>query len=326
MLPPLVFSPFARPQVWGGRLLADRLNKSLPAGVFGESWELSDHPLHVSRVKSGPLAGVSLHELWETRRKELVGDQSVWQQRRVPGDRFPLLIKFLDCHELLSVQVHPSDALAAQWAPQEAGKTEAWVVLDASPKGRIYGGFRAGVTPAELERRLDDGTVAECLHEIIPQVGGVYFLPAGTIHAVGGGVLMAEVQQNSDATFRLFDWNRLGLDGRPRELHREASLACIDWTQGPLSAARPQLVESAGSPYESLVKCPFFELQRVRLNGKSPNADIGRLSIWMLVSGTATLCSGSERHALVSGDTLVLPAETEENHWQASDAVFLKAL
>ena len=320
MLPPLVFSPFFRPQVWGSRRLAERFGKPLPAGVYGESWELSDHPLHVSRVASGPLQGTTLNELWTNQRAEFAGNDAIWQRRSAPGGRFPLLIKFLDCHELLSVQVHPDDQLAKRWAPAEAGKTEAWVVLEAAPTARIYAGLRAGVTAADLERRLDQGTVAECLHEIVPQVGEVYFLPAGTVHALGGGLLVAEVQQNSDATFRLFDWNRPGLDGKPRALHREAALATIDWKRGPVAAALPQIITPAGWSgdnlhVEQLIDCEHFTLRRVRFAGQCTVPTGSQLSIWMILKGTATFAAAQTTTPVAPGEILVVPACVPSGLW-----------
>jgi hypothetical protein len=197
---PLVFEPYFRAQVWGGRRLQERLGKRLPLdGRFGESWEISAHEHHVSRVAEGPLQSTPLSDLWRERGGELVGQGSKI------ASKFPLLIKYLDCHELLSVQVHPTDELARELIGDESGKTEAWVIIEAEPTARIYAGLRPGVTRDVLQKHLDAGTVAECLHSFVPRAGDCVFLPAGTVHAVGGGVLMAEVQQTSDATFRLFD-------------------------------------------------------------------------------------------------------------------------
>ncbi len=206
---PLVFESYLRPQVWGGRRLAE-LGKALAPGAYGEAWEISAHKHHPSRVLEGPLRGMTLAELWDSRARELYGSH------RAPPPRFPLLVKFLDCRELLSVQVHPSDELVRELAADEAGKTETWVILDTEPGARIYAGLKPGVTRQDVLRHLDSASVADCLHSFVPKAGDCLFLPAGTVHAVGGGVLMAEVQQSSDATFRLFDWNRPGPDGRLR--------------------------------------------------------------------------------------------------------------
>lgn len=313
MLDPLVFEPWLRPQIWGNRRLAD-LGKRLPdSGTFGESWEISGHPQHVSRVADGPFQGATLSDLWDAHGSEL------WGAGPVPA-KFPLLIKFLDCHEQLSVQVHPDDAIARELLGDELGKTEAWLVMDVAPTGRIYAGLKQGTTRAELERHLDTGTVAECLHSFVPRPGDCVFLKAGTVHAVGGGVLMAEVQQTSDATFRLFDWNRLGTDGRPRQLHREQSLRSIDWSAGPVSPVSPTPL--AGFPDgvsgEQLVACPYFEMARFQLSRTMPLPVDGGLSIWIVVEGELELVSeaGGYRRTVRRGETVLVPASAGGLIWK----------
>jgi mannose-6-phosphate isomerase len=314
---PLVFTPYARPQIWGERRLERHLGKALPSGTFGEAWELSAHPHHVSRVAEGPHAGSTLDELWNRHGRELVGPRG-----KLPT-QFPLLIKYLDCHLQLSVQVHPNDALAASLRPGEQGKTEAWVILSAEPEARIYAGLRPGTTPADLRRHLDRGTVAECLHSLVPRPGDCLFLPAGTVHGVGGGVLMAEVQQSSDATFRLFDWNRLGPDGQPRELHIEDSLAAIDWSAGPTGPVRPKPLADlpAGASGESLVECPYFALTRFQSSVPLPLPYVHEMSIWMVLDGQARLV-GSQGYARTfrRGETVLVPASAGSLTWQPAAA------
>ena len=211
---PLVFEPYFRPQIWGGRRLERYLGRPLPGdGTFGEAWVLSTQALHVSRVAEGPYQGVLFTDLWKEQANALTG------QAR-PASQFPLLLKYLDCPGPLSIQVHPNNEIADRLRPGELGKTEAWVVLNADPAARVYAGLRPGVTQDRLEECLADGSLADCLHSFVPRKGDCVFFNAGTVHAVGGGVLMAEVQQTSDATFRLFDWNRLGTDGKPRTCTR----------------------------------------------------------------------------------------------------------
>ena len=322
---PLFFEPYYRPQVWGARRLESELGRPLPpSGGFGEAWELSGHPHHVSRVAEGPLAGTPLTDLWKDRRTELCG------QTRCDDPRFPLLFKYLDCHEQLSVQVHPTDEIARELIGDESGKTEAWVVLAAEPTGRIYAGLRPGTTCEVLERHLDAGTVDECLHSFAPQPGDCVSIPAGTVHAVGGGVLMAEVQQTSDATFRLFDWNRLGTDGKPRALHRHESLRSIDWSAGPVApvSGEPLSDLPAGVSGELLVRTPYFELNRIRLSQPLANPFAQQLSIWMVLTGQVELVAadGYRRQCRV-GDTLLIPGTTEQAEWRlaagAGSAVLL---
>ena len=249
---PCVSTPILRPMVWGGRRLGERAGQDdcRTQQPYGESWEVSDHPSHRSVVAGGPLAGRSLRQLVQEHRVPLLGCRS----RRY--DRFPWLVKFLDAHDWLSVQVHPDDEPVRTLWPGEGGKTEVWFVLDELPGSRIYAGLMPGVDEAELRAALAAGTVAECLHSFKPRPGDCVFLPAGTVHAVGGGVLMAEVQQTSDATFRLFDWNRRDAQGKRRALHIEESLACIDWSQGPVTPIHV----GAGVGSQALVKCPYFDL------------------------------------------------------------------
>lgn len=310
---PLVFEPYLRPQIWGQRRLKDRLGKALPTDErFGESWEISAYPRHVTSVVEGPLCGATLTELWDHHAEELTGSP-------VPATpRFPLLIKFLDCHDLLSVQVHPNDDLARSLLKDESGKTEAWVVLDAESTGRIYAGFKPGTTRDDLERHLDAGTVAECLHAFTPRPGDSIFLPSGTVHAAGGGVLVAEVQQTSDATFRLFDWNRLGPDGKPRALHRTEALQAIDWSFGPVRPMTPmKLAESGcGARGERLVHCSYFCMERYVVNGTMPAPYAGQMSIWMVLAGTVQLqTKDGYQRPFRAGETVLIPASAGQASW-----------
>ena len=311
---PLVFDPYFRPQIWGGRRLERYLGKPLPAeGTFGEAWVLSAQSLHVSRVAEGPLQGVPLTELWASYADELVG------RLHAAPPQFPLLLKFLDCRELLSIQVHPDDRIAGQLCPGELGKTEAWVVIEAEPDARIYAGLRRGTTQSDLERHLDAGTLAECLHSFVPEKGQCILLRAGTVHAAGGGVLMAEVQQSSDATFRLFDWNRPGPEGKPRALHRQEALASIDWSAGPVRpvAGSPISGLPGGNRGERLVACPYFWIDRFRLAAPLDLPYPERLSIWMVLEGAAELSSAASgyRRRFSAGETVLAPASTGSLHW-----------
>lgn len=298
---PLVFAPFLRPQPWGHQRFARRLHRELPAeGRFGESWELSAHPHHESVVVEGPYAGQTLPQLWEKHRAE-------WWGPTAPVT-FPWLVKYLDCHEYLSVQVHPSDELASQFSQRDGGKTEAWVVLEAEPTARIFAGFKPDVTLGEVTERMADGSLAECLHSFAPQAGDCIFIPAGTVHAVGGGVLMVEVQQTSDSTFRLFDWNRVGLDGRPRTLHHHESLTAIDWAAGPVAPVKPVRfidddTELAG---ELLVSCAYFQWKRFHLERETVVPQ-RVLSVWILLEGDALVQGENYERRVTAGDTLLMP-------------------
>lgn len=301
---PLRFHPFLRPLVWGGRALGDVLGKTLPSGdTYGESWEVSDHLSHPSVVADGPHAGLTLSELLRRDAVGLLGNAE---------DRFPWLVKFLDAHDWLSVQVHPSDENVEQLWPGERGKTEAWFVLAAQPGSRIYAGLRPGIGEPELRRAIDTGHAADCLHSFTPQPGDFLFLPAGTVHAVGGGVLFAEVQQSSDATFRLFDWNRVDALGKPRKLHIDEGLTCINYTFGPVHPIRAEGFPLAThSVLQPLVRCPYFELDFLRQSDPVLLGDSPRLSLAMVLHGTGTYQSHGETHHLSTGSTLLFPAQMD---------------
>jgi mannose-6-phosphate isomerase len=288
--------------VWGGRRLGQRLGKDLPSDVpFGEAWEVSDHASHHSVVEF-PDADLTLRHLMESHRDELLGPAA--SRHSV----FPWLVKFLDANDWLSVQVHPDeDAVTRLW-PGEGSKTEAWFVLDAEPDSRIYAGLLPGVDERALRRALAAGTVAECLHRFTPRAGDCLFLKAGTVHAVGGGVLMAEVQQTSDATFRLFDWNRQDAAGKQRQLHIEEALASIHWDIGPVQPVRAHGYGTATESRQALVQCRYFHLEYVRQREPFTLGGTGRLQVAIALHGQLTLETLAFRQAFVPGETLVLPA------------------
>ncbi len=298
---PLRFTPFLRPMVWGGRRLGDVLGKAMtPDQDFGESWEVSDHPLHRSVVASGPLAGRTLRHLMEDRREQLLGNA---------GDHavFPWLVKFLDAKDWLSVQVHPDAEAVRRLRPNEGSKTEAWFVLDAAPGSRVYAGLRDGLNEGRLRDALARGTVAECLHHFEPRPGDCVFLPAGTVHAVGGGVLMAEVQQTSDATFRLFDWNRVDAQGKGRPLHVDEAMASIHWDQGPV---RPCGVDRSGTGplRQELVRCPYFHLDYRRETEPFAVGGEGRVQVFLVLRGIGRWGGSKADEELRTGQVWVVPA------------------
>ena len=310
---PLVFEPFLRPQVWGGERLA-HFGKDLPDGatLIGESWELSGHPLHVSHVTRGPLAGRALSELWARQREAIAGP------RYHGPDRFPLLIKLLNCEEPLSVQVHPGDADSKRLGMADPGKCEAWVVLETSAKSRLDAGLKEGVERDELERRLRDGTVDQCLNHLTPEVGDCLYLPSGTVHSARGGVVLVEVQPSSDSTFRLFDWNRLDASGHARPLHREKGLGVVDWALGPLGFvdSATTLPLASGATITLLLSTPKFHLNRYDLKrAYSPKDLAGRMVAWIVIEGEVALRSASQTLSLSRGQTVLVPASAGAVEW-----------
>ena len=203
------------------------------------------------------------------------------------------------------MQVHPDETRVGALHPGEGAKTEAWLVLDAQPGSLIYAGLRAGVGPAELRAALRHGTVADCLHRFTPQPGDFLFLPAGTVHAAGGGLLLAEIQETSDATFRLYDWDRRDAAGQPRLLHVEQALACIDWKQGP-SVPLPRAAESAQEWDQELLRCPQFVVGHTRRVGAFPVGGAGVLTALIVAEGQGRLANGE---FVMAGDAWIMPAQ-----------------
>jgi mannose-6-phosphate isomerase len=259
--------PFLSERVWGGTRLAAYGKQLPPEGHIGESWEISGHRDGLSTVANGPLAGRTIPELTAEFGADLVGSE-------VPVEKpFPLLVKILDAGAQLSVQVHPSDAYCAEHGLTDPGKPEAWLVLEAEPGARIWKGLAEGTTRERFEKLLAAGKLAECLHSFEVRAGDCVNLPAGTVHAIGAGIVLAEVQQTSDLTYRVFDWNRMGLDGRPRQLHVSEALATIDWeTLGGATlgdTVTPRTCECEGSRCRKLVANEKFEMDERELDGIS---------------------------------------------------------
>ena len=269
---PLTFTPIFQERLWGSRRLAELYRKALPSNLpIGESWEISDRPEAMSVVNRGALNGRTLHSLIEEYGTDLLGNA------RLVNGRFPLLLKILDAAEKLSLQVHPPESAAREL--QGDPKTELWYVAEAAPGAELYVGLQRGVTREGFEQRLRSGTVAECFHRVPVHPGSAMFVPSGRVHGIGAGCVIFEIQQNSDTTYRVFDWNRTGPDGKPRALHVAPSLQSINFDD-----VEPGLVESAfEGPSDlqrrALVRCPFFEVDAVRLGGTMPLPTGGRATI-----------------------------------------------
>ena len=302
-LDPLRFHPILRRLIWGGRRLGTVLGKPLGEhSDYAESWEISDYRDAVSVVSEGPLAGTSLRDLVRTRGRELLGPAFA------DVAQFPLLVKFIDAREVLSVQVHPDDEKGRRLA-NDNGKTETWVIVDAEPGSLIYSGLRPGVTREQFGRAIAEGTVEPLLHRFEPRPGDCVMIEAGTVHAIGAGVLLAEIQQMSDATFRVDDWGRVGPDGKPRELHVSQALESTDFTRGPVDPLVPTATTTAsGNTRERLSTSPYFALERLRLTGQEPVGSPDRFTILMGLGGMSRISHGGKDTPLAFGETLLLPA------------------
>ncbi|TAL05291.1 MAG: mannose-6-phosphate isomerase [Verrucomicrobia bacterium] len=314
MLYPLIFQPIFKERVWGGRELARLYGKNLPANApIGESWEISDRPGDASVIANGPLAGKSLRWLMQTHRAELLGDA------KPLGEHFPLLIKLLDAREKLSLQVHPPAHKAKELGGDP--KTEMWFIADAVPGAELYVGLKRGVTRADFERKIQDGSVADCFHRVPVKAGDTMFLPSGRVHAIGAGLVIFEIQQNSDTTYRVFDWNRIGLDGQPRELHVPQSLASIDFNDFEPPLAAGKITEYPNFTVRRLVEHELFAVELVEL--KSPavlSSSKPQMQIISLVGGKARVSSpdGDEAIELTAGQFCLVPAALQKTDVSAS--------
>ncbi|MGD8453414.1 MAG: class I mannose-6-phosphate isomerase [Phycisphaerae bacterium] len=301
---PVVFESLFKPKPWGGRQLADLFGKPLPPDEpIGESWEIVSLPGNESRVRGGPLAGRSLSELLDA-----------WDNALCPPDaradgRFPLLIKFLDARENLSVQVHPKppEDDPTRWRP--GIKHEAWYVLAADPGAELFIGLRPGVTHADLVEAANTPRSAELLRRWPVQVGDCYYLPSGVIHALGAGIVVAEVQTPSDVTYRLYDWDRRGTDGQPRELHLDQALANVRMDVPDSAIVQPlRRGDRAYATADRITTCERFQIERVRF-GAGEHLELSRpaMVIWIVLAGAGTLRREGVETAFSMGDTILIP-------------------
>ncbi len=306
MLYPLIFQPAFKERVWGGRELERLYGKKIPAGApIGESWEISDRPGDASVVANGPLTGKSLRWLMENHAGEILGEA-----KPASEGRFPLLCKILDAREKLSLQVHPpaSRAVALKGEP----KTEMWFVADATPDASLYVGLKRGVTRAAFEQKIADGSVAECFHRIPVRAGDTMFLPSGRVHAIGDGLVIFEIQQNSDTTYRVFDWNRTGLDGKPRELHIAQSLASIDFNDFEPKLVGTTFTAAGEIQKRWLVQDPLFNVEAWKLSpGASGPLELRRLQVIAVTRGRIIVKNATTSVYLSSGQFSLIPASLE---------------
>ena len=293
------FPPIYMERIWGGRKLANRLGRELPGmQLIGEAWEVVDREEAQSVVAAGPFKGKTLHDLWTNHRAEIFGTRHV---KAVP--RFPLLCKLLDARDRLSVQVHPPAAIAPQLGGEP--KTEMWYFLACDPGSRIYAGLVSGTTRESFAAALGDGTVESKLHVLPTQEGDSIFIPSGRLHAIGEGNLIVEIQQNSDTTYRVFDWNRVGLDGKPRELHVEQSMVSTDFDDfaPPLNHAESGV----------LAECEHFRVEKRRLDRATTLNNPGDFAIVTVVQGAARCGEETFRagdfYLLTAGSTAVTSPE-----------------
>jgi len=294
MVYPLTFKPVYKERIWGGRILENLLGRKLPAGKIGESWELYSHKNGMSIVENGDLAGKTLAELVADYKETLMG------QDYNPSGYFPLLIKVLDANDQLSVQVHPDDEYAYR-VDKEAGKTEAWYVLAAKSDARIIYGLREEITKEDFRAAVKAGKVMACLREVPAKKGDMIYIPSGLVHALLGGVVVYEVQQNSDTTYRIYDYNRVDRNGQTRELHIEKALEVITFGQQP-----------AVDFNKDSIACPYFKMQKMWLENEISDTTQDHFLIYCIIGGQGKI---SYRNGMVTvrrGETVLIPASLGE--------------
>jgi len=291
--------------LWGGRRLASLLSVPLPGdGPIGEAWVLSDRTDHQSQIANGPLKGQTLGQVMKQFSESLMGKLSS------RFTRFPLLLKFLDAHEMLSVQVHPSDAHPDLIPAGDTAKTEAWVVVEAEKGSQIYAGLKSSTTPGSLSESLKDGTIAERLVSISPKSGDAVFIPAGTVHTLGNDVVVFEVQQNSDVTYRLYDWGHIdSVTKELRPLQVDQALACIDFGSRNSGLVTPRVETTMQVERERLFDCAAFLLWRVRGQAQFTVGAIAEPHVLVGIEGSGRIMHDGTPYAVGKGDVWLLPAE-----------------
>ena len=321
---PLRFEPIFRRYIWGGFGLRDHLGKPTGSETAAESWEIVDHGDDQSIVLFGEFAGKSLRQLIADHANDLLGDKlarelnsdSIPSQLR---NRFPLLLKFLDANRDLSIQVHPDDAFGANLNPPDFGKTEAWIVMDAKPGARIYAGLKDGVTEADFRAAAASGETPSMMHSFEPSVGDCVFIKAGTQHAIGAGLLICEIQQASNTTFRIDDWGRVDTDGNPRDLHIEQGIAATDFDRGPVQASVPERNDAG---FDTMVHCDKFTIRRHKTDAPIEVGGDGRFRILTLINGSLNIAGDPSRKPLGRAETALLPACLDATELMPVDGEF----
>ena len=321
-LGPLIFDPVPRTkELWGGPALVTVLGKPFPSDArIGESWELSDYPGSETSVRGGPLGGHSLRQLVEERTEEIIGDPAVLQ-----AGRFPLLVKYIGASQTLSVQVHPGDAYAREHEAG-SGKKEAWYIIHVEPGAKLIRGVTPNTTRQKFAAAIETGELEPCLHAFEPKPGDVIMIPWGMVHAIGAGIVLAEIQQTSDLTYRVFDWNRIDDDGTARELHVDKALDVIEFEPPKTDTCKRRPLDDGPCPRYEAVRCDKFVIEVFELAGSVDDAPPeNRFAILNVVAGNAALAHSGGEMELPLGTTALLPAALDGYTLRADDATVLKS-
>ena len=314
---PIKFTPILKHKIWGGKKLNQILHKESDANDIGESWEISAVDNDISVIANGCYKNQTLQVLLDEQKEKLVGKKVY----RTFKNNFPLLIKFIDANTDLSVQLHPNDKLAMQ-RHKSFGKTEMWYIMQSESNSRLILGFKDGITSEDYQKHLKEKSIVSILNEVSVAEGDTYFLPTGTVHAIGSGILLAEIQQTSDITYRLYDWDRVDAFGNERALHIEDTIEAINFEyKGEKS---DYIQEENGTV--NLVRCNYFTTNHLYLteNKKMNYANLDSFVIYMCVFGTAELTSTDFTVKIITGETVLLPASLSEFTIETSGVKFLE--
>jgi len=308
---PFLLRPAGKDYLWGGTRLKTEYGKDLPQAPLAETWECSTHPDGQSLVAGGEYDGVALKKVLQIH-PEYVGKRADLQ------GQLPILVKLIDAAQDLSVQVHPDDAYAWEHERQN-GKTELWYVLDAAPGAKLVCGFEHDVTAEQLRKAVEEGILQKHLHSVEVHAGDVFFIPPGTVHAIGAGCLVAEIQQSSNVTYRLYDYNRRDKDGNLRPLHMEKALEDLDMRRGFSDRQPPRLVRyTPGGAREIIGRCRYFQAERLRVSGTYVLAPQENYRVLLCVRGKGTLCWDGGRLNVAAGDCVFVPANAGETEVMGS--------
>jgi|AntDeeMinimDraft_5_1070356.scaffolds.fasta_scaffold04484_5 mannose-6-phosphate isomerase len=315
---PLLFEPIFKEKIWGGQRLKTELNKAIPTGKIGESWEISAVEDDYSVVKNGPFSGQSLEELLQKFQEDLVG-KSVYRDYQ---NHFPLLVKFIDASEKLSVQLHPDDELALK-RHDSFGKTEMWHILHAQENSYVINGFKKGVTRGDYLKKLEEGELEQILHKEKVSAGDTIFIKPGLIHSIGKGILLAEIQQTSDITYRVFDWNRVDRNGESRQLHTDLAIDAIDFKASEQTKIAPL---QQRNQFKILVQNKYFTTRQLHIQNQKfewNQPEIDSFVVLMCTKGHFILKSGNYQLKLNYGETVLIPAEIKQFTLEAEESELL---
>lgn len=301
---PLMFEPVLKEMVWGGTLLSEKYGRCAKSDKIGESWDVSCHKNGESAVANGMFRGFSLKDLIEKYPREILGPSF---GRPV---EFPLLLKLIHANDVLSVQVHPPDSYAQSHEGEQFGKTEMWYILEAEANAELVYGLKHGTDKAAFCKHMEDNKLGECLNRLSVKAGDAVFIPAGLVHAVGKDILLCEIQQSSDLTYRVYDWNRTGIDGKPRKLHIEQALDVIDFNMTyPVSPIPGLSVDEPGCVRTYLVGCRYFAVEKIDIQTHvSENTYGERFHTLTVIEGAGEVIFKSGSLNFKTGDSLLLPA------------------